>query len=481
MFKLFSLMILLVFAMAANFANATPTTVNKLATPAGLTMSLFPPYAIQWNKVPGATSYRIVITQDVYYNGFTESNNAKGQCNVSCATVEIPATPDGQSKFDGGDILTSSDGTILYTPSPSIYAKSGTYPKIGLNYIKIKAYGDKFSKSDWRNLTIANGTGSDLFSTIKPSTIDSSFLEKEHIYSETDKCRDHSNWCITPNYDLFGFFAQESSESINLINNSYVIDGFKVDLGIKANIYNRGYADAVIDVYDANKNWSGFAIVSGHRPSTSLPEHMKDTAINTYENWTTELSSYDPRRVTSSKKTEVEVIIPPGGYAVMSKNSTTAITNTALNTVLDVFGAKNFIKIDGRKKASKKLFLLLSQEIAKSSVKVTINLLKKAMSNGNTLDAMDISKDIAYEAAFTVGKVLLTEGNRRNEIIRIMGEMGMEKEAYRRIFGKALGKKIAKTGIPGLGTSEIIATSIGLSGQWMNIAADNEDKNVIFK
>ncbi|MDD5753347.1 MAG: hypothetical protein PHN45_01150, partial [Methylococcales bacterium] len=460
-----------------------------LATPTGLTMSLFPPYVIQWNKVQGATSYRIVITQDKYYNGFTESNNGKGQCNDSCATVEIPATPDGNSLFDGGKILTSSDGTILYTPSPSIYAKSGTYPKIGINYIRIKAYGDKFSKSDWRDLTIAHGTGSDLFSTIKPSTIDPSALESvidainlnnEQVYSKTDKCRDYPDWCYAPNYDLFGLFAQQSSESINLINNSYVIDGLKSDLGtIKANIYNRGYADAVIDIYDAKKNWYSFATVSGHRPATNVLEHMIDTATNNYESWTTELSSFDPRRPTSSKKTEVELFIPLGGYAVMTKNSTTALANTVLAVALDYIGGN--IKYIPKGSARMQITKLISVEIAKSIVfKDLIEQLKITIGQDKILEPSEISKKITKEVIAIGVKVMITDGDK---IFQILGK---NKRIYAQIIGKkgVVASFLAQTGKRVAISNEIseaVATRLSIFGQLMNITRDNDNKNVIFK
>lgn len=138
----------LVFSATVNFANATPIKITKLAIPTGLKMSDVSPYSIQWNAVQGATSYRLVITQDKEYKGFTESNG-KSKCDKNCVTVKIPSTPVGRSRNSDGEIITSFDGTISYTPSRSVYSKSGDYPKVGVNYIAIRAGASLIKASDW--------------------------------------------------------------------------------------------------------------------------------------------------------------------------------------------------------------------------------------------------------------------------------------------------------------------------------------------
>lgn len=453
------------FVTAANFANAATTKITKLATPTGLEIPIF-----EWDVVPEATKYIVVISKNRYEDGF---NYDTGKCNDICSTTTINVN------------------VLDYLNVPKTKIGAGYIPLDPTKkYISIMAIKDRLTYSEWGRWTIERNSNSglmtakkiDLTKLIIPTVVPTDL--KQAIYSNSDYCKNDPNWCLSPTWELLGIIGA-SSVPFSLITGRYAIDTFKRDvtktgIQIQANIYNRGYADAIIDIYDHEKNWIGFVNIPGHRPETTVLNNMYDTFSTGIESWVDDFSAFDPRGATASKKQDVNFSIPVGGYAVMSKSSLTAITNTSVNTILEAAGAKTYINRKGSQ-ARRKMILLFTEEIAKSSVKGTLNKLKIAISEDKKLNAFNIALDMGGETAVVIAKVFLTEGNKRNELIRIFGEMGITKKVYNKIFPKLVTKIIAKNSIPGLGASELAAVNLGLNGQWMDIARDNDNKSVIFQ
>jgi len=131
-------------------------TTPKLATPTGLEITSLSPFTLKWNAVPNATSYRVVISQDKYFKGFTEKLG-KSICDSSCVTFKVP--------------INTSANTYSYTPTLS--ELNITYPKIGINYISIRAGSKNVENSNWGGWLFTK-TNESLVSTPKKSVINNS-------------------------------------------------------------------------------------------------------------------------------------------------------------------------------------------------------------------------------------------------------------------------------------------------------------------
>jgi len=373
------------------------------------------------------------------------------------------------------DISLYVDGVLLKVVKSSYHSSIENYPNL-LFMLGMEVEGHPMNglidETRIYNRALTNAEVTALYHQgVKPT--------KNGVSSNTDQCINNVNWCVHPTFTVFGV-TKDSDIPINLINTSYIVDGFNRNISsgkvnITANLYNRGYADAMLDIYDKQGNWTGFIRLDGNRPETSVVGDIWDKWTTTYDSYNDEYSTFDPRDAGSSKKLNVAFLIPQGGYARLSKNSTTAIANTLINSTLDIIGAGDYFPKEGG--VRKKIIKLFDEEIAKSSINLLIGQLTNAIDRNNDTDARYIFTELTKESLSVAFRVFVTEGDARTRLIQIMG--GNEKR-YTKLFGKKVAQFISKAG--GLvSIAEGVATSLGLAGQWIDIAKANNDKAVYFK
>jgi hypothetical protein len=295
------------------------------------------------------------------------------------------------------------------------------------------------------------------------------------VYSYTDQCQTNLSWCAHPTFEFFGMISS-SDVPFNLINNSYIVDGLtrnvsKGNVTITANLYNRGYADAMLDIYDNQFNWKGFIVVGGNRPETSIVDDVWDKWTTIYDSYYDEYSNFDPRDAGSSEQTTVnKLALPKRGYAVLSKNSTSAIANTVLNNSLSILGELAWIK-NQKGNVKLKLIKIFSEEVAKSSLDELVFQLKNAISENDQIEASVITSKMTKELSLISFKVFVTDGDK---LIKVLGD----KKAKR--FAKKSFKYFSASGAL-IEAAETIATGLSITGQWIDIAKANNDKAVYFK
>lgn len=144
------------FLLWSHSTYAVPTAVKKVSPPSYISYSLSP-FAVKWQDDTFATSYRIVIAQDEYYRGYNVNSFI---CDNRCISVKVPAISRGTTKsieqqVNGksillGNMTVSLNGEISFIPSQNLTSNTGSFPKIGMNYIAIRT-GSSFSQSsDWK-------------------------------------------------------------------------------------------------------------------------------------------------------------------------------------------------------------------------------------------------------------------------------------------------------------------------------------------
>jgi hypothetical protein len=296
---------------------------------------------------------------------------------------------------------------------------------------------------------------------------------KNGVSSNTDQCINNANWCVHPAFTVLGV-TKESDIPINLINTSYIVDGLirtvnNGKVNITANLYNRGYADAILDIYDKQGNWTGFISLNGNRPETSIVGDIWDKWTTTYDSVTDEFSTFDPRDSGSSEKLTVGFSIPRGGYAVLSKNSPTALANTVLNTALAIFDEPEWIKPKGKDKA--KLLAIFKNAVINKGIVTLLEKLTDATNRNDQEKADSIQKELT-EKLFSVTYDVFVENS--SLVINIIGDSKT----------KHFAKKAKKYFSPVSGlieSAEAIATGLSITGQWIDIAKANNDRAVYFK
>jgi len=296
---------------------------------------------------------------------------------------------------------------------------------------------------------------------------------KNGVSSNTDICKTNSQWCVHPTFTVFGV-TKESDIPINLINTSYIVDGFNRNVSggkvnITANFYNRGYADAMLDIYDKQGNWTNFIRLDGNRPETSIVGDIWDKWTTTYDSYNDEYSTFDPRDAGSSKKLNVGFSIPNGGYAVLSKNSKTAIGNMVLNTALTIFDEPKWIAEKGN--AKKKLVSIFANAAINEGLVTLAEQLKKAVENNNQAEASSITIEMTQKLSKITYKAFKENAT---EVINIIGDKAAQRFAKKAVkFFSPLGQLI--------GAAETVADELSITGQWIDIAKANNNRAVYFK
>jgi len=297
---------------------------------------------------------------------------------------------------------------------------------------------------------------------------------KKGVSSNTDICPTHLDWCANPTFDGGLGMISNSDIPINLINTSYIVDSFtrKESNGkatITANLYNRGYADAMLDVYDRQGNWTGFISLNGNRPETTIIGDIWDKWTTTYDSYFDEYSVFDPRDSAGVEKLAVTFSIPRGGYAVLSKNSSTALANTILNTALAIFDEPEWIKPKGNAKV--KLLAIFANEAINEGLATLIGKLTDAVNRNDQEQAETLNKELTKKLFSITYNVFV---NNSDLAIKIIGDNKTKRFA----------KKVKKYFSPVSGlieSAEVIATGLSVTGQWIDISKSNNGRAVYFK
>ncbi len=234
--------------------------------------------------------------------------------------------------------------------------------------------------------------------------------------------------------------------NVDFINKSFVIDkvnSMSSENGetVSMNVFNRGYADAALEVYDANGKLVGVPIfIEGNRPATSVVDFTVGNMVSIKKGLTDEYPWYDVRDEggASSKKTDIQgIFIPYGGYVKVSKSSTWAQGYNFATMALEILGKVDLIPAKG--KVSEKMLRSIVEEIAKQLP----DLGKKLASRGE-MEWSDISLLVKI-----VGNVVIEPSNfdGRKKFTKFLTSIG----------GKSLGN---------LNTaSELIALTLNTTGQ----------------
>ena len=255
---------------------------------------------------------------------------------------------------------------------------------------------------------------------------------KNGISSNTGQCINNANWCVHPTFTVFGV-TKDSDIPINLINTSYIVDGLNRNVSngkvnITANLYNRGYADAMLDIYDKQGNWTNFIRLDGNRPETSVVGDIWDKWTTTYDSYNDEYSTFDPRDAGSSKKLNIGFSIPNGGYAVLSENSETAIGNMVQNTALTIFDEPKWIAEKGN--AKKKLVSIFANAAINEGLVTLAEQLKKAVESNNQAEASSITIEMTQKLSKITYKVFKENAT---EVINIIGDKAAQRFAKKTV------------------------------------------------
>jgi hypothetical protein len=191
-------------------------------------------------------------------------------------------------------------------------------------------------------------------------------------------------------------------------------DGTKV---YSIDVYNTGYADGVVEVYDARNNLIEVRGITGIRnPATNLYGFPLEGANRLFRLLTEGYGFTDPRNaIGRSQKTEIRNIpIPPGGRMIFTKNSERAMRYNQATFAIGVLSDTVLPKVfDGDKLTFKsKLLLSVYTEIQKERVGslvkdgmfLTLRDSQKAFTNQSWIDEQNLSYLMA-----TGSKVLAQE------------------------------------------------------------------------
>lgn len=120
--------------------TADISTQEKLEKPTEFNASSGDVFLLTWKGVQNATRYRIVISQDRNFSGFIDKQD-QSQCDSTCTTFIVNAQ-------------LASNLNYSYTPTDSelTTSENNIFPKLGANYIRIRAGNSTQPNSDWTTI-----------------------------------------------------------------------------------------------------------------------------------------------------------------------------------------------------------------------------------------------------------------------------------------------------------------------------------------
>ncbi len=170
-------------------------------------------------------------------------------------------------------------------------------------------------------------------------------------------------------------------------------------------VFNTGYADGVVEVYDAQNNLIEVRGIQGIRnPATSIVAFPFEAASRLYKLATEGYALGDPTNaVGRSQKTEIRnIAIPRGGRIIFTKNGEAAMRYNQATFVIGVLADSVFPKIfSGNEfKFREKLLLSLFTELQKERVGslvqdgafLTLRDSQRAFNNQRWIDEQNLSK-----------------------------------------------------------------------------------------
>lgn len=172
---------------------------------------------------------------------------------------------------------------------------------------------------------------------------------------------------------------------VDFINKSFVIDKLDSTPGdtgerVKMNVFNRGYADAALEVYDAKGKRVGTPIlIEGNRPASSVTDFITSGAVSTVKGFTDEYPWNDVRDASgeSSKKTTItDIIVPYGGHVKVTKSSSAAQKFNLGTLSLEVLS--QFIKLPKGKTVDQRMVTSIAEKI----IKLSPDIFKRFASKG---------------------------------------------------------------------------------------------------
>jgi hypothetical protein len=160
----------------------------------------------------------------------------------------------------------------------------------------------------------------------------------------------------------FGAYSGESP-AINFINREFIVDKYNegvVEGGkvVSMNVFNRGFADAALIVYDAGGKVVGVPkMVGGAGGETDPISWAVSNPVHLYSGLTDDYKWSDARDSANDyvMRTEVSVFVPEGGRFEVSKIDNWALTYNLLNVAIALYDEVNVLPVGT--KISEKRFL----------------------------------------------------------------------------------------------------------------------------
>jgi len=210
--------------------------------------------------------------------------------------------------------------------------------------------------------------------------------------------------------------------AVNFINNSFVIDklnSVSSDSGelVTMNVFNRGYADAALEVYDANGKLVGTPIfIEGNRPTSSVVDFVISGGVSISKGVIDEYPWSDVRDAggNTSKKTDIkDIFVPYGGYVKVTKSSALAAGFNLATIGLEMLNQLGLPS--GKGTVDQKMLSSIVAEIAKLGP----DFIKKIASRGS-IDWSDVSLLVKI-----VGNVVIEPSNfdGRKKYTKLLGDL----------------------------------------------------------
>ena len=340
------------------------------------------------------------------YDQYTFQGSAGQTVTITVESAEFDTyvaiiTPDGKLLAENDDINQSNKNSGLTATLP----RNGTYRLIVNGY-------DKNSRGRYA-VSVSTPTQQTITGRRSPASNSQGALNRSPAPSrQLPPSTERSLLVVANPQSIRGVNVPPANKSPSQLLNGY---GFILDKpnAIKLNdgtvvysldVYNTGYADGVVEVYDARNNLIEVRGITGIRnPATNLYGFPIEGANRLFKLLTEGYGFTDPRNaIGRSQKTEIRnIAIPPGGRMIFTKNGERALRYNQATFVIGVLSDSILPKVfDGDKVSFKtKLLSSLYTEIqkervgslAKEGMFLTLEDSKKAFVNQSWINEQNLS------------------------------------------------------------------------------------------
>lgn len=250
-----------------------------------------------------------------------------------------------------------------------------------------------------------------------------------------------------------------STDAFVLQNLSQSYDSKSKTTNVSLDVYVKGYANAVLEVYDKNGNLSAVHTVQGKRPSTSILSDMADKQLGLIGSLLGQgdYKYKDIRNPAVSEKTLVDFRLPLGGYFVVTKSGTNAMAANVAEVLIEILGQ---IKVPGAILEDTEFFVEpLISAIAKSPVVNLINVSANKKVDNKELMKQGLDLCVSIIQSYAQSKAGSTATRLAEQGIKNIGVALAEKGS---IWGYA----------------ELIAASAGIAGIALDMGAYSAATNI---